>query len=73
MLTRQHPPTLSNSCIELLASTFVYTPGADLLSLVVVDVHHPFAIKLLESHILFQCAWWNSVEVAVAARYALSL
>ena len=32
MLTRQHPPTLSDSCIELLASTFVYTPGAALLS-----------------------------------------
>ena len=68
MLTRQHPPTLPNSCIELLASTFVYTPGAALLSLVAVDVHHPFPIKLLKSHIPFQCACWKSFEVALAAR-----
>ena len=54
--------------LELLASTFVYTPGAALLSLVVVDVHHPFPIKLLKHHIPFQCACWKSFEVALATR-----
>ena len=44
------------SCLglELFASTYVYTPGAGLLSPVVVDAHHPFAIKLLKRHTLFQ-------------------
>ena len=31
--------------LELFASIYVNTPGAGLLSLVVVDAHHPFAIK----------------------------
>ena len=61
-------PTLPNSRIELLASTFVYTLGDDLLSLVVVDVHNPFPIRLLKSHIPFQCSCWKSFEVALATR-----
>ena len=54
------PPFLLVLCLtiigglELLASTYVYTPDADLVSLVVVGVHHPFPIKWLKGHMLFQ-------------------
>ena len=54
--------------LELFASIYVNTPGAGLLSLVVVDAHHPFAIKLLKSHTLFQCSCWKAFEVALATR-----
>ena len=54
--------------LELFASTYIYTPGVCLFSLVVVDAHHPFAIKLLKSHTFFQCSCWKAFEVALATR-----
>ena len=54
--------------LELFASIYVNTPGVGLLSLVVVDAHHPFAIKLLKSHTFFQCSCWKAFEVALATR-----